>query len=196
MRNWNSFHGCLALAETRGASANDSARGSNRRAPRASLILSGSLTAEQFAITGWLAYRFKRIAGGLTGDFLGATPQLSELAFLLVARFSKRRVLWTQPLRGQSRCYPHYVGPMVLQPLLGVAPKPKIASRFSSASHLKRFGVLANSAHLTLLANARRQNPFGASRSFQIDEGLRIRYQPCVKRNGSPASPSFGRKSA
>ena len=63
----------------------------------------------------------------------------------------KRWVLRTRPLRGQSRYYSQYLGQMVLQPLvlqpllsvvLGVAPKPKIASRFSSTPHLKRFGVL------------------------------------------------------
>lgn len=31
----------------------------------------------------WLAHRFVRRAGGLTGDFLGATQQLGEVAFLL-----------------------------------------------------------------------------------------------------------------
>jgi adenosylcobinamide-GDP ribazoletransferase len=31
----------------------------------------------------WVAIRFKRRAGGVTGDFLGATQQVSELAFLL-----------------------------------------------------------------------------------------------------------------
>jgi adenosylcobinamide-GDP ribazoletransferase len=37
----------------------------------------------QGVVTAWLAYRFKRRAGGITGDFLGATQQISELAFLL-----------------------------------------------------------------------------------------------------------------
>jgi len=37
----------------------------------------------QGVATAWLAYRFKRRAGGVTGDFLGATQQVSELAFLL-----------------------------------------------------------------------------------------------------------------
>jgi adenosylcobinamide-GDP ribazoletransferase len=31
----------------------------------------------------WMAFRFKRRAGGVTGDFLGATQQIGELAFLL-----------------------------------------------------------------------------------------------------------------
>ena len=39
----------------------------------------------------------------------------------------KRWVLRTRPLRGQSRYYPNF---------LGHAPKPKIASRFSSTSIL------------------------------------------------------------
>jgi adenosylcobinamide-GDP ribazoletransferase len=39
---------------------------------------------QAFAVL-WLAYRFKRRAGGLTGDFLGATQQIGELAFLLGA---------------------------------------------------------------------------------------------------------------
>jgi adenosylcobinamide-GDP ribazoletransferase len=33
--------------------------------------------------TVWLAWRFVRRAGGVTGDFLGATQQIGELAFLL-----------------------------------------------------------------------------------------------------------------
>ncbi|MBM4364293.1 MAG: adenosylcobinamide-GDP ribazoletransferase, partial [Deltaproteobacteria bacterium] len=32
-----------------------------------------------------LASRFRRAVGGFTGDFLGATEQLSEIALLLVA---------------------------------------------------------------------------------------------------------------
>ena len=43
--------------------------------------------AQSVAIV-WLAFRFKRRAGGLTGDFLGATQQLGELAFLLGACFA------------------------------------------------------------------------------------------------------------
>jgi adenosylcobinamide-GDP ribazoletransferase len=37
----------------------------------------------QGLVSAWLAYRFVRRAGGLTGDFLGTTQQLGELAFLL-----------------------------------------------------------------------------------------------------------------
>jgi len=40
--------------------------------------------AQSLAVV-WLAFRFKRRAGGLTGDFLGATQQIGELAFLLGA---------------------------------------------------------------------------------------------------------------
>ncbi len=58
-------------------------------------------------------------------QLLGATPN-SAIPL-------KRWVLRTRPLRGQSRHYPYY---------LGHSPKPKIASRFSSTPHLKRFGVL------------------------------------------------------
>jgi adenosylcobinamide-GDP ribazoletransferase len=41
-----------------------------------------ALGAQAAACT-WLAFRFKRRAGGITGDFLGATQQVGELAFLL-----------------------------------------------------------------------------------------------------------------
>jgi len=44
--------------------------------------LSVALGAQGVA-TAWLAYRFKRRAGGVPGDFLGATQQVGELAFLL-----------------------------------------------------------------------------------------------------------------
>lgn len=37
----------------------------------------------QGVATLWLAWRFTRRAGGVTGDFLGATQQISELALLL-----------------------------------------------------------------------------------------------------------------
>jgi len=37
----------------------------------------------QGVASAWLAFRFKRRAGGITGDFLGATQQVGELAFLL-----------------------------------------------------------------------------------------------------------------
>jgi adenosylcobinamide-GDP ribazoletransferase len=51
------------------------------------LQLSVGALAQALAVV-WLALRFKRRAGGLTGDFLGATQQIGELAFLLGASFT------------------------------------------------------------------------------------------------------------
>ena len=48
-----------------------------------------AVSAQSAAIV-WLAFRFRRRAGGLTGDFLGAAQQLGELAFLLGACFACR----------------------------------------------------------------------------------------------------------
>lgn len=48
-----------------------------------SLARFSTALAAQGVASAWLAFRFKRRAGGITGDFLGATQQVGELAFLL-----------------------------------------------------------------------------------------------------------------
>jgi len=53
-----------------------------------SLLQLGAASVAQALMVLVLAFRFKRRAGGITGDFLGATQQLGELAFLLGIAFT------------------------------------------------------------------------------------------------------------
>ena len=62
----------------------------------------------------------------------------------------KRWGLWTRPLRGQSRHYPHSWA-LVLQPLLSVVAQTQNRFAIFSTPHLKRFGVLVPGEKLVSL---------------------------------------------
>ena len=55
---------------------------------RISLLELGVAALAQALAVLWLTFRFKRRAGGITGDFLGTTQQVGELAFLLGLSFT------------------------------------------------------------------------------------------------------------